>query len=819
MRSTIVGIILAAALAYPTVTRAVENPFIDREIMGPASYMQSPFSPLANPALADQPSAPYIAYMADAYDVRAHANHRLVLNTWGFTLSRSWLRESCSRDEKDMTRPDAGTFTVGKGILFGDVFGIGAAYTYSWSSEYAYDRYRALEYGLVFQPTRFISFGYVMKDANRPRIAGERLPRTGIYSVSLRPFHEYLTLSCDVFQSRSERLAGSDTAFSAELLLGGVSVLVRRSAWGAYSFGVQMPLSPQAGGPSTLIAGVERAPRYSGAPGRNRVSVALSGEGDRDAPSLQKSVLRIDINRSLGETAEDRLFRETPLTFHEVLGSIREAAEDDGIEAIFMRITGSELGFAQVQELRDEVKRFRSRGKKVRAMLMNADNKSYYLAAAAGEVYLAPSEHFALTGLSAQVYFFKTVLEKIGVRVESVRHGKYKSFNEPFTRDGMSDEYRENLMTLLTDLNVQFLNDLLKDRGVSKDKMDELFARGFMTPGEAQEAGFIDGVLYPDEALDKMKEDGRAHGAVLECMTYARGELKNRRWGTPPAVAVVHVNGSIVQDGEGAGGFTGDTISDDQYTAIIERVFADHSIGAVVIRIDSGGGSAAASDSMWHALAAAKKKYGKPVVFSFGNIAASGGYYIACTGDKIYSMPGTVTGSIGVISGKLSLQKLYEMLGIRKEVIKMSEFADIFSESRDLTAREREVLQRGVEFTYENFTGKVADARKIDRKDIPVVAEGRVFSGDQAKEKSLVDEAGGLMAALEAARGSAGIDGECRVLHFPHRESQLMQFIGAASAPEGRLARLLKPVTGTLKGFYFGNDPYLYLVPYRIDIR
>jgi protease-4 len=238
----------------------------------------------------------------------------------------------------------------------------------------------------------------------------------------------------------------------------------------------------------------------------------------------------------------------------------------------------------------------------------------------------------------------------------------------------------------------------------------------------------------------------------------------------------------------------------------------------VVIRINSGGGSAVASDLMWHYLYRLKKKYKKPVVISFGNIAASGGYYIACTGDKIFANRGTITGSIGVVSGKLSLKRLYEKLGINKDVIKMSEFADILSESKDLNPREREILMKSVGFIYRRFTDRVSEARGIAEGKIPDVAEGRVFTGNQAQGNRLVDNIGGLIASIEFAKKISGIRGICRIEHLPRKEGSLMDLIGF-NPPDAALRRLIRPLLENFKWVGLGDEAFLYLYPYRIEIE
>jgi protease-4 len=444
--------------------------------------------------------------------------------------------------------------------------------------------------------------------------------------------------------------------------------------------------------------------------------------------------------------------------------------------------------------------------------MMEPGNREYYLACAADRIFFTPNSPFTLTGLAARVYFFKGLMDKIGVEFESFRSGAYKSFNEVFTREHMSDAFRENMTALVTDLNDQFVADIMADRGLSRAEVDDLLRRGFMTPDEAAAARFVDRVAYHDEVIEEI--GGRP--GLMGIDAYARLKVIRPAWGPVQRVALVVIEGSIVSGEDFDTGWFR-SIGDATYGKALEKAFADPMVRAVVIRINSGGGGASASDYMWRELARLKKKYGKPVVFSFGNTAASGGYYVACTGDPIFSERGTVTGSIGVVFGKLTLVELYRKLGINKDVIRMSEFADIFSESRRLTDRERGLLQKGVDFVYERFTGRVIEARKIGKDEISRVAEGRVFTGRQARERRLTDEEGGIAAALEYARHLAGIEGYFEVAMLPDERRGLFEFFDTP--------RLLKLLQTHMRGLIGGAEHIglaaegaLYLFPYRIEV-
>jgi protease-4 len=382
----------------------------------------------------------------------------------------------------------------------------------------------------------------------------------------------------------------------------------------------------------------------------------------------------------------------------------------------------------------------------------------------------------------------------------------------------MSEAHRENLTELLSDLNTQYLDDIGADRGLPRAAIESLFARGFLVPDEAKSGRFVDEVAYPSELEKRLVNDGPGVKRILRMEEYIARKRRLVDWGPVPAIAVVHVTGSIIRGEERRSGLIGpNATGDESFRKMLEQVFGDTSVRAVVIRVNSGGGSATASDFMWHALLEMKKKYNKPLVFSFGNIAASGGYYIACTGDKIFSGGGTVTGSIGVVMGKVNLGKLYATLGVNKDVIKMSEFADIFDESRELSTRERELLQKAVDFTYRGFTEKVSKGRGISKENIPGVAEGRVFAGSRAKERALVDSIGGLVAAIEYAKGMAGVERRCRVLHLPSRRSSVVEMLGSATAGDALAA--IEPIRNALQNLYHGDEAWLFLYPYRIEIK
>ncbi len=813
-------VFMAVCISATANAADMRNPFDSAYPYSPASYMSTYTAPAVNPVFADTINSSWLHYRISGYGSGSGPNQLAMLGFAGFSFSYLWL--DSLYDESVKKRVSAGTslVSINKGFFFNNSFGFGAGYSFSESDHEKYDGYRSLSLGVLWRPFSFISLGFTTQDINEPRLNHVTVKRKETYSISIRPLNDLITLSFDSVRYSGERFHRDDMFLAAEARMPyDISLFAKTDVHGNVAFGAAVPFGFQTSRISTGVVDYYGDRGRSGRGGWSSLGLTLTGEKYESPIVVSRAFLKITLRGDVKEIEEERLFAETRPTFYDIMGAVRAAGQDDHIAGIILQIDDSGLGLAQTQELRQELKMFRQTGKKVYALLSDSGNKEYYLAAAADKIYFVPNSTFEITGLMAEVYFIKNTMDKAGVKFESIRRGKYKSFNEPFTREHMSEEYRENLTALISGLNEQYLADIAADRKISRAAIDGLFAKGFMNPEEARAAGFIDAVEYPDIAERELAGPGGGRAARVNLENYLDEAGRYGGWGSVPGIAVIYVPGSIIKGESGAPGiFTSDAIGDETYRKILQQAFEDPSIRALVIRINSGGGSAAASDFMWHYLIALKKKYNKPVVFSFGNVAASGGYYIACTGDRIFASPGTITGSIGVVSGKITLRKLYEMLGINKDVIKMSEFADIFSESKELSEAERKVLQRAVDFTYDIFTGRVQEGRGIPKEKIPDIAEGRVFSGSDAKAVKLTDSLGGLMAALEYAGELGGITGPYRVLGFPSRKAPLMELLGSMSMDDYMKAKL-KPLAGALDWMRFEGETGLYLFPYRVEIK
>jgi protease-4 len=423
-----------------------------------------------------------------------------------------------------------------------------------------------------------------------------------------------------------------------------------------------------------------------------------------------------------------------------------------------------DAGWGKVQELRDAIARFRTSGKPAYAHLEFCGNREYYLATACTKIYAVPTAILDVSGLAAEVTFFKGALDKLGVEAQFEGVGKYKNAPNQFTETGFTEPHREQMEALLDSLFQQFLGAIAQSRGKTVQEARALVDQGPYDGASALAAGLVDELVYHDEL------DARLKGA--ERVTAGRYVRSSRGFGFDgrPKLALIYAVGDIIS-GESQSGFAGDFVGSETIARAIRQARRDSSVRAIVLRIDSPGGSGTASDVMWREVTLAKKA--KPVIMSMGDVAASGGYYLAMGGDAIVAQPGTITGSIGVFGGKLSFHGLYDKLGLSKEIVTRGRNADLFSSYRPWTDEERASFRKLMTTFYQEFVQKAAQGRSKTFDEIHAVAQGRVWTGAEALRVGLVDKLGGLDVALALAkeRAKIGKDQEVSILVLPERKS------------------------------------------------
>lgn len=507
-------------------------------------------------------------------------------------------------------------------------------------------------------------------------------------------------------------------------------------------------------------------------------------------------VLTLDIAGDLPEEpVEHRLLglaQHAREDYFDVLALLRWAREDPDLRGVLVRCGSLRTGWARVQELRRSLTALRAAGKTVWVHLTQAGMREYLLASAAQQVMLAPAGSLDVAGLSSEVTFVAGTLKKLGIEAEVIQMGKYKSAGETFTRSDMSEPHREMVESLIDDLYGQIVDAIADGRRMSSAGVRATLDSGPFMAREAQERGLVDALAYADEAEEKLVAhcDG---AATIEKRDYLarRGRVVRRNVlrHSRTCIGVLHLTGTVKM-GESIPGLDAASASGAAAVARdLKELREREDVGAVVIRVASPGGSGLASDLMWHEVMRTRQR--KPVVVSFGDVAASGGYYVGVAGKPIVAEGGTITGSIGVIAGKALLRGLYEQVGVTKELVTRGRHAALYSDYVPLGAEERERLQTEAEFFYADFVDKVATGRQLSADAVAAVAGGRVWSGRQALQHGLIDQLGGIERAIDEAKVLAGLAPSDLILveRYP-KPKRLWKLSFNLSPMQGRLTTL-----------------------------
>lgn len=473
-----------------------------------------------------------------------------------------------------------------------------------------------------------------------------------------------------------------------------------------------------------------------------------------------KKVAEFDLDGSYPYSPQGGLLQgPAPEGYLTLLRRLKSAAEDPQVRGILVRVRDVPFSFAQVEEVRNLLLDARSARKGVVVYLDgSASNATYLLASVADRIYLHPAGGLDLVGLSAELQFYKGALDLVGVEAQYRKRAEYKSAPEQWTNTSSSDPAREEMDALLDDLAGQLQRGIATGRGKTPEEVKALIDQGPFTAQEALSDGLVDGLMYPDEVESELHKVFDRRGLFIDD-SYEESP-DHSGWQPQRAIGVITVDGAISEGESSTGGFlSGGSTGSDTVVRALDQARRTSAIKAVVLRVDSPGGSAFASDEIWRAVARLKDE-DKPVIVSMGGYAASGGYYVSSNATAIYAEPSTVTGSIGVYGGKYNLEGLFEKLHIESEAFDRGRNASMYSMSRPFDEVQLAALDRMIGDTYAQFTSKVSAGRNLTNEQVQEVARGRVWSGTAASQRGLVDAFGGLYDAVERARKEAGIDAD-----------------------------------------------------------
>lgn len=543
------------------------------------------------------------------------------------------------------------------------------------------------------------------------------------------------------------------------------------------------------------------------------------------------------------------LFGDVTESLSKIITRLEKAGDDKSLTGVILHLKGTKVGWAKLNELREAILKVRKKNKKVYAWIESGMTKDYLIATACDQIVMPESATLILLGLRAEVSFYKNLFDMLDIKPDILRVGEYKSAAEPYTRTKMSEPFREEMSAILDDYFRQITSTISKSRGLNEKQVESAINAGPYMAVDAKKLKLIDHIAYEDQ-LPALITGGNSKTEVRVIKKYAKKRLdtnfsgiagliklmdllagidSSQRIGSGPRIAVIYATGAIMSGSSSKGGLLGtNVLGSDTFIKAVNKAAKDEKVKAIVVRVNSPGGSALASDLMWRAL----EKAGKPIVVSMGDVAASGGYYISMGANQIFAEPGTLTGSIGVVGGKLAIEGLYNKIGITTSVISRGSNSGTFSTLNGFTDSERVAVTGLLKSIYKQFTEKAASGRKMEYNALEKLARGRVYTGAMAQKIGLVDQLGTLDNAIEYARelGKIPKDQKFEKLILPKPTSPFEQIFGSVDVQSSqdqnfsKMLNVLSPeLAQQLKKLDLINllsrEKALTLMPYDIQVN
>jgi protease-4 len=740
-----------------------------------------------------------------------------------------WLRPAAA-----IGYPDSVKLSLGAAWRPFPALALGAVWHHFWANDdAALDALSSADVGVLVRPAPWLALGLAVRDLTTPVLAGLPLQRLYDLELAWRPLADG-RLELGVGVQVGERRGDVDPSLRvvtepwSGLRLFAQAQLVRRDFYRdgdrvsdlRGSLGLQLGLErlraavstivgrALAAGPGPLGEHPDTRAAYQG------VSVSLGFNAARRPPLLAPSPRLVQLELS-GKLNQRRLIA--------LVRTLRTIERRSDVRGLLLRIGDLEAGWAQAQELRAWIHRLRRAGKRVLAYLEAPATQHYYVAAATDRVLLDDAGGVRLQGLGETHFYLRGLFDHVGVQPQFVRIAEYKAAPEGLTRSAPSGPAREMTAARLDDVFEQLVRDLARDRQLSPARVRALIDHGPFTAPQARSAGLVDEVLAPADLQRQVQRSTHAELVPLAALARAR-----ERWPGGPALAIVVIDGDIVDGQSSSIPLIGrELVGDGTLVAALDAVRLDPRIRAVVLRIDSPGGSALASHHLWAAVRALRRV--KPVIVSLANVAASGGYYAACAGDRIFAEPAAITGSIGIFTGKVNFGGLLRRLGIGHDTSLRGARAGLDSSVAPYSAEEERFILQQLQHFYRRFLGAVATGRGLTQDAVHAVARGRIWTGAQAQRQGLVDAVGGLQEALLEAQRRAGLadDAAFDLVVLPRRDRGLLaraaRLLGAgAGGPGEQAAAALPPALRALLAdlplplWYARSGQALARLPYEL---
>jgi protease-4 len=695
----------------------------------PASAVLGSEAAWVNPAVLGVLSKTGYQAMAEYYD-------QSFGKSWGLLGQREHLA-AAYRVVDNGTARDYKEYLFAVGLAPQRQLSIGFSYRYFSDGPDYYRKLHSWTVALYSQQGRPFRWGAVWSNLNRSRVDGNRTEIEQRYSVAYRPFDEKLTVAVDMFLSTKTRLSHADFIYHAEIVpTPGVFINGYIDSDRNFEIGARVNL---------LHYFVGSKGRFARG-GHERGTTVFGGWYSLRQPSPlkpPKKQLSMTLSAPLPENPPQPVFGRRVTPYATQLLSIYRAADDPSVRSMLVKIRGGSFGFAKAQELREAFSYLRSRGKRLLFYLSYPGNISYYLASIGDSIIIPPVCQVNLVGLRSELTFYGGTLEKLGVKIELLRIGDYKDAAEAYTGRESSDASRAQINRLLDDWSDQLVSGISDGRKITPDSVRRIIDNGPFTSVEARDGRLVDVLCYEDEIDSCLNLRGATPLAA-----YIADTVIATSWREKPVLAIVVADGEITSDGGdiSPAGRPGE-VTPGWMDVGLKRAQYDPQVKGIVLRINSPGGSALASDDILHSIQKASVR--KPMVVSMGNLAASGGYYIATSAQRIFAMPATTTGSIGIFGGKADYSGLHQKIALGKELYTRGRFAGMMTTIRPFTDEERQKYFGQLKAFYGRFVSLVGNNRKMSTEAVDSLGQGQVWTGHEALANGLVDEAGGLKQALD----------------------------------------------------------------------
>ncbi len=636
----------------------------------------------------------------------------------------------------------------------------GVSYRLASSGPGIYNNRHFWNIGVIYRDKPGWTFGAVFSNLNRGRIAGQRSAMEQLYSLSVRPLsNASLTLSGELAVATTENLKQGEFRLGAE-----GEPMQGLKLYGSWSEGDNFELGVRVNFTRSFIGGQSRHDNTADVRSATSYLGYIADRQPSITPVKHRELL-VGLSGRIEENPTQPVFGRRRIAFADYILALYRAAADESIGAVRLSIGPNSLSWGQTQEIKSALENLKNAGKQVRVYLREPSNRNYYLACSADEILLAPVGYLGLTGLRAEQTFYAGTLEKIGITVDGERIGDYKTATEAWTNREPSQANQEMMNRILDNLYDQFVSEIAQARSLTQEETQALIDQGPFTSVEAEQAGLVDELIYPDQ-LDRKSVPGISGKVGL--IDYVSEKYVRDEWQRRPVIALVVAEGDIGDSPSDGGAMVRGSISPQSMRSAFRQVKSERRVKGVTLRVNSPGGSATASDLIYHQTMQARE-FG-PLNVSMSGVAASGGYYISAAADKIFASPATITGSIGIFALKPDLSGLHEKIGLNKRFYSRGKNSGIFSLSGPFSDSERARLKSGLRSFYDRFLQIASGGRGLTTDSVDQLGQGRVWTGAEARGNGLVDTLGGLWQSIAATAEAAGLS-EFEVKRYPKKRT------------------------------------------------